>query len=79
MSVDGSGRDYFIAENNKTVTFDNQTTTAIGTIDSDYNSNVEGVTYYNMMGVASNRPYEGMNIVVTRYSDGSTTTEKVIK
>ena len=79
MSVDGSGRDYFIAENNITVTFDNQTTTAIGTIDSDSNSNVEGVTYYNMMGVASNRPYEGMNIVVTRYSDGSTTTEKVIK
>ena len=79
MSVDGSGRDYFIAENNITVTFDNQTITAIGTIDSDSNSNVEGVTYYNMMGVASYRPYEGMNIVVTRYSDGSTTTKKVIK
>lgn len=37
------------------------------------------VTYYNVMGVASHKPFEGVNIVVTRYSDGTTTTQKVIR
>ena len=37
------------------------------------NAQVESVTYYNMMGVASNRPYPGINIVVKRMSDGTTT------
>ncbi len=36
-------------------------------------------TYYNTLGVASDKPYNGVNIVVTRYSDGSTKTTKVVK
>ncbi len=37
---------------------------------------VVGVTYYNVTGLSSERPFEGVNIVVTRYSDGSTSTAK---
>ena len=40
---------------------------------------VAGVTYYNMMGQQSGKPFDGVNIVVTRYNDGTTKTAKVIK
>ena len=40
---------------------------------------IESVRYYNIMGVASTRPFEGLNIVVTRYSDGSISTMKVVR
>jgi hypothetical protein len=76
VSEGGNGKDYFIAEAKISVTFDNDTPTAIGTIDAE--SQVENVTYYNMMGVASSRPHQGINIVVKRMSDGSTSTSKLI-
>lgn len=38
-----------------------------------------GTTYYNLLGVSSKEPFEGINIVVTTYDDGTTTTHKVIK
>ena len=40
---------------------------------------VESVRYYSVMGLESDRPVEGINIVVTRYSDGSVTTAKVLR
>ena len=40
---------------------------------------VAGVKYYNLAGVESNEPFDGVNIVVTRYTDGSMSTSKVIK
>ena len=39
---------------------------------------VVGVTYVNPMGMTSDRPFEGVNIIVTRYSDGSCRTSKVL-
>ena len=39
---------------------------------------VVGVTYVNALGMQNNRPFEGVNIVVTRYSDGTTSTSKVV-
>ena len=38
---------------------------------------VVSVRYVNVAGISSDRPFEGVNIVVTTYSDGSTTTTKV--
>ena len=40
---------------------------------------VASVTYYNLMGVESKKPFDGVNIVVTRYSDGSIMTQKVLR
>ena len=37
------------------------------------------VVYYNLMGVESDKPHHGINIVETRYSDGTRTTTKVIR
>ena len=38
-----------------------------------------GVTYTNLAGQVSDKPFTGVNIVVTRYDDGSTRTDKVIR
>lgn len=43
------------------------------------NKTVESVHYYNLMGVESAEPFQGINIVVTRYSDGSSTAVKVLR
>ena len=45
----------------------------------DNAAQVVGVDYYNLAGMRSSKPFNGMNIVVTRYSDGSKTTTKVVK
>lgn len=51
--------------------------TAITTINGD--AQVESVRYYNAAGVESSKPFAGVNIVVTRYTDGSTTTSKMVR
>ncbi|MBQ9556951.1 MAG: S8 family serine peptidase [Muribaculaceae bacterium] len=40
---------------------------------------VVGVTYVNALGMQSSEPFDGVNIVVTQYGDGSITTAKVLK
>ena len=71
------GKDYFIAEDIIIITFDNNTPTAVGTINVE--AQPVSVTYYNMLGVESSVPHQGVNVMVTRYNDGTTTTTKVIR
>ena len=40
---------------------------------------VVSVRYFNVMGMESEKPFEGVNIVVTSYSDGSISTYKVLR
>ncbi len=40
---------------------------------------VSSVRYYNIMGMESEQPIEGVNIVVTRYTDGTSSTVKVMR
>ena len=40
---------------------------------------VKSVRYYNLAGVESAEPQQGVNLKITTYTDGSRTTEKVIK
>ena len=40
---------------------------------------VLSVRYYNVMGVEASQPFDGVNIIVTRYTDGSSSAIKVIK
>ena len=50
--------------------------TAINTISA--NGEVVGVEYVNSLGMTSDKPFQGVNIVVTRYSNGATTTVKKV-
>lgn len=50
-----------------------------GVNDVNAGKTVESIRYYNAMGVESAAPFEGLNIVVTNYTDGSKATSKVVK
>lgn len=39
---------------------------------------VTSMDYYNVAGVKSEKPFDGVNIVVTRFNDGTTMTQKMI-
>ncbi|MBR6248993.1 MAG: DUF4465 domain-containing protein [Muribaculaceae bacterium] len=39
---------------------------------------IESVTYVNAMGQVSNKPWSGVNIVVTRYADGTTQSKRLL-
>ena len=55
----------------------NQPVTAIDSLQSG--KTAVKVVYYNLMGVESAVPHNGVNIVETRYSDGTRTTTKIIR
>ena len=67
---------YYVVEKQVTLKNGNGLTTGIEDVT---NKTVAGVKYYNLMGVESNEPFNGVNIVVTRYTDGSISTSKVLK
>ena len=54
-----------------------QTPTAVNEI--RYHGEVVSTTYYNVQGIESDKPFDGVNIVVTRFSDGTTSISKVVR
>ena len=44
-----------------------------------FNCMIESVTYVNAQGLTSDKPFDGINIVITRYTNGMTRTTKVIR
>lgn len=53
--------------------------TGINNVNTNLNKKVVSVKYVNIAGMESSTPFQGVNIVVTRYEDGSQSTTKVIK
>ena len=53
--------------------------TGINHLTTDTAKKVVSVKYVNVAGMESSTPFQGVNIVVTRYEDGTQTTSKVIK
>ena len=51
--------------------------TGVSTVDQA--KTVRSVVYYNLQGMASPTPHAGLNVVVTRYTDGSTQVTKVMR
>ena len=51
--------------------------TGVSTVDQA--KTVSSVVYYNLQGMASPTPHAGLNVVVTRYTDGSTQVDKVMR
>ena len=50
-----------------------------GVNDVEAAKQVSSVRYYNLQGQQSATAYDGLNVVVTTYTDGTTTTRKVMK
>lgn len=77
----GDDYKYYVAEG--TVKFTQQAgsgvVTGLGGIVADRNREVKSVTYVNSLGMQSSQPFSGVNVVVTRYTDGTTTTTKIVR
>ena len=52
---------------------------ATGVNDVNSAKEVKGVSYFNMMGVESAQPFDGVNIMVTTYTDGTQSATKVLR
>ena len=73
-----NGRDYFIAEKRLVVDFAAESVVT-GINDLERAGEVVSTRYYNLLGIPSSTPYPGVNIVVTTFSNGITTTEKMVR
>ena len=47
--------------------------------DVNVQRDIVAVRYFNLMGIESDRPFDGINIVVTTYSDGTRTSKKILR
>ena len=74
---DLSNSNYYITKVSHTIVQD--PTISTGVEDVDAVKTVVGVTYYNLFGVSSDRPFEGVNVVVTTYTDGTKSSKKIVK
>ncbi len=72
-----SDRLYYVVENQITLKVDDEG--IVTGIDNVTSKAVANVKYYNMAGIESYVPFQGINIEVTTYTDGSRTTRKIMK
>ena len=56
---------------------DGETMTALGKLNAD--KQVATTTYYDLSGRRLTQPVSGVNVMVTRYTDGTSATTKVVK
>lgn len=61
-----------------TITLANELDLVSGVADTQVVKQVAFVTYANLAGVLSAEPFSGVNVKITRYTDGTTSAEKVI-
>ena len=74
---DLSSTNYYITKVSHTIVKDPSISTGVEDVDAE--KTVAGVTYYNLLGVSSDRPFEGVNVVVTTYTDGTKSSKKIVK
>ena len=72
-----SNPNYYITKVSHTIVQDPTISTGVEDVDAE--KTVAGVTYYNLLGVSSDRPFEGVNVVVTTYTDGTKSSKKIVK
>lgn len=61
-----SNSNYYITKVSHTIVQDPKLSTGVEDVDAE--KTVAGVTYYNLLGVSSDSPFEGVNVVVTTYT-----------
>lgn len=72
-----SNSNYYITKVSHTIVKDPTISTGVEDVDAE--KTVAGVTYYNLLGVSSDSPFEGVNVVVTTYTDGTKYSKKIVK
>ena len=74
-----SDKNYYIAKVTHNIVLNNDPDHATGVEDVNAEKTVAGVVYYNLLGAASDRPFEGVNVVVTTYTDGTKSSKKILR
>ena len=74
-----NSKNFYIAKVTHNIVLNNDPDHATGVEDVNAEKTVAGVVYYNLLGAASDRPFEGVNVVVTTYTDGTKSSKKIIK
>lgn len=77
IKAEGDSKKYYITETTISEELANNIPTSIFGVESV--KEVAGIKYYNMAGMESDVPFNGVNIEVTRYTDGTRSTRKVMK
>ncbi len=52
---------------------------ATGVHEVQYLGEIVSQTYYNVQGMVSDKPFDGVNIVVTRFGNGTTSVSKIVR
>ena len=79
LNSSGSGGLRFGDYTSKTEIAWSDTPSAIDDVNTDKAAAVKNVEYVDIVGHVSSTPFEGVNIVVTNYTDGSRKTTKILK
>ena len=74
-----NSKNFYIAKVTHNIVLNNDPDHATGVEDVNAEKTVAGVIYYNLLGAASDRPFEGVNVVVTTYTDGTKSSKKILK
>ena len=74
-----NSKNCYIAKVTHNIVLNNDPDHATGVEDVNAEKTVAGVVYYNLLGAASDRPFEGVNVVVTTYTDGTKSSKKILK
>ena len=74
-----NSKNFYIAKVTHNIVLNNDPDHATGVEDVDAEKTVAGVTYYNLLGVSSDSPFEGVNVVVTTYTDGTKSSKKILR
>ena len=77
--AEGASKEYVVYPLTITRITDEQNGVITGVQQLSGDRQVMHVDYYNVSGMRSERPWQGVNIVVTRYSDGTTSAVKMLR
>jgi len=77
--AEGASKQYVVYPLTITRITDEQNGVITGVQQLSGDRQVMRIDYYNVSGMRSERPWQGVNIVVTRYSDGTTSAVKMLR
>lgn len=69
----------YINETTISIAYNTEKEITTGVGDAIADKSIVNVTYYNMLGVGADTPFDGVNIKVMKHADGSITTTKLMK
>ena len=71
--------DNYLSKVSHPIVMDAEISTGVTDVTAAAGKTVASTVYYNVLGVASDHAFEGVNVVVTTYTDGTKSSVKIVK